>query len=99
MVQSLAHFEAKGFTAQHLKVFFAVELFISISQSRANPDEVGIATLLGMHVEDFTHELNELVEKRYLHKMHPTYGELIYTYKIGSLGGTLLRKVALKKIT
>jgi len=94
MVQSLDHFERKGLTARHLKVFFAVELFISISQARTKPDDKGIGMLLGMHVEDFRKELEELVENRYLHRMHPTYGELIYTYKIGSLGGTLMRKVA-----
>jgi DNA-binding MarR family transcriptional regulator len=98
MVQSHNHFEANGYSTLHLKVFFAVELFISVSKERTFPDEKGLGELLGLRVGDFSKELEELVEKRYLHKRHSKYGELVYTYKIGSLGGTLMRRIALLKV-
>lgn len=44
-----------------------------------------------MPVEDLTNVLHDLTNKRYLHEIVPLFGELVPSYKVGSMGGTFLR--------
>jgi hypothetical protein len=46
--------------------------------------------------EEFAVELRELVERKYLHETVPTYGALICRYRLGAMGGTVLRSMMSK---
>lgn len=85
--------ESKGLDWEQLSILIGVQQFIKLSQGRAYPNASQIGQLIGIAPADFKSNLTALVELRYLHEMHPTYGELIYTYKLGSLGGTLFRQI------
>lgn len=94
MIKGLHHFNERNLSGRHLKVLMAVEL--CIKAARVNPRVIDIATFTQLKPEDFEAELRELVELRYLHEEYPTFGPLIYRYKLGSMGGTLLRKMMKK---
>lgn len=70
-----------------------VQLMLNVTKSKAFPNAAQIGSMIGVEPGDFTKELAELVEGRYLHEMHPTFGPLVHTYKLGAMGGTLMRLV------
>lgn len=94
MIKGLHHFNERHLSGRHLKVLMAVELCIKVAKIK--PRVADIATFAQLRAEDFADELRELVELRYLHEEYPTFGPLIYRYRIGSMGGTVLRKMMKK---
>lgn len=93
MLRACLYCESKGLEWQQLSILLGVQQFIKLSEGRSYPTTNQIGALIGRSPEDLKKELACLVELRYLHEMHPTYGNLIYTYKLGSMGGTLFRQV------
>lgn len=91
--KAISHFETKGLGFRHLRLFLAVEQFISHYEGRMFPRADHLGEMTGIHPDDFEIVLEELVEKRYLHKMHAIYGNLTYSFKIGAVGGSLLRQM------
>ncbi|ARK07491.1 hypothetical protein LAV_00116 [Sphingobium phage Lacusarx] len=92
MIKGLQHLNTRHFTMRHMKVLMAAQLCIRIMKG-GYPRAVDIATFARLEVPDFEAELRELVEKKYLHEIVPSFGPLVMRYKIGSMGGTLLRKM------
>lgn len=96
MLSALMHFGSRGLTLRHLKIMVAVGMFCKVTKEKTYPTINRIAGLIHREPEDFASEITDLVEKRYLHEVVPTFGECVITYKPGSSGGTLL-KLLLKK--
>ncbi len=92
MLKAVTHCVQKDLTFRHLKVMLGVQLMLNVTKSKTYPNASQIAAMIGVAVGDFKKELNDLVEGRYLHEMHPTFGPLIHTYKLGSMGGILMRQ-------
>lgn len=61
------------------------------------PNKVLIATVARLDATELEPELSELVDKRYLSTVVNTYGDLNVCYKLGSMGGTLMRHMASAK--
>lgn len=90
-LKGLKHFSSNGWTFRHLEVVVGVEEFIRITHSRRYPTAAQIGSRIGVHPDEFEFELRQLIEYRYLHEMHPTFGPLIHTYKLGAVGGSIVR--------
>lgn len=93
MLHALTHFGRKHLTLRHLKVMMGVELMCKVTNGRAHPRATDVAGLIGVPHTEFESELRDLVEYRYLHELMPTFGPLIMTYKLGSMGGTVMRQM------
>lgn len=103
MVRGLQHFQAKNLSIRHMKVLLLTELCLrtlhagrGTKEVDQNPTAINIASLGGVKVCDIERELDELVELRYLHETIPTFGAIVKRYKLGSMGGTVMRRM-LKK--
>ena len=86
-------------TLRHLKVLTGVEYMLRVTKRNIkHPSATEIAQLIGIPAEEFETELRELVEQRFLHEVFATFGPLVLRYKLGSLGGTLMRKMLPKHV-
>lgn len=92
-LKAVEHFKIRNFLLCHLDVLLVVHQYTTLHGEDQYPTGEQIAHLTGMVEPDLNTCLNDLIEKRYLHRLHPIYGELIYTYKLGSVGGTLIRSI------
>ncbi len=93
MLKGLSHCVQRGLTLRHLKVLLGVQMMLNITHSKLFPNASQIAGMINVLEADFEPELDYLVEERYLHRIHPNFGPLIYTYKLGAMGGTLMRLI------
>lgn len=93
MLKGVTHCVQRGLTFRHFKVMLGVQLMINVTKNKAYPNAAQIASMIGVPEDGFVTELEELVTGRYLHRMHPTFGPLVHTYKLGAMGGTLMRLV------
>jgi len=93
MIKAMLNFDKKKLTLRHMKVMMGVEATLRASKGKVFPTEQQIGEFISLAPADFSEQLNDLVELRYLHRMHPTFGDLIYTYKHGSLGALLMQQV------
>lgn len=91
MLSGLMHFGERGLTLRHLKIMVAVGMFCRVTKNKTFPTINRIAGLIHREPLDFAGEITDLVEKRYLHPVVPTFGECVITYKLGAGGGTLMR--------
>ena len=92
-LKAVEHFKIRNFLLCHLDALLVVHQYTSLYGEGQHPTGEQIANLTGMAASDLEACLNDLVEKRYLHRLHPIYGDLIYTYKLGSVGGTLIKSM------
>jgi RIO-like serine/threonine protein kinase len=93
MIKGLHHFNTRSLTLRHFKVLMAVQL--CMKAMKTEPRMRDIAAFVQLPVEEFEDELRELIDKRYLHEVVPLTGEL--RYKLGAMGGTVLRRMVPKK--
>lgn len=90
LIKGLRHFGSKPtLTFRHFKLLAAVELGVKLTKKPVNYCQ--IESLIGVKSKDFEPHLKELLELRYLHEVHQTYGDGPPTYKLGSMGGTAMR--------
>lgn len=90
LIRGLRHFGAKpNLTFRHFKVMAGVDLACRILKRNVMISEV--EGLIGLKRREFESHLLELVELRYLHEVHATYGDHEPRYKLGSMGGTAVR--------
>lgn len=80
-------------TVRHLKLIMVVYL-IGRAFNNIFPSKNMIAAIARMDVDQLEPELAELVDKRYLTEIVQKYGDMKLTYKLGSMGGTLMRHVS-----
>lgn len=93
MLKGVAHFrKTKGLTFQHMQIILGVEMLTRLAHGKQFPRASDIASLLGLREKAITADLTKLVEFKYLHEKHETYGELVMRYKLGAVGGTLMRQ-------
>ena len=97
MIKGLVHFNKRSLTDVHIKVLMAVKLCIKVSKGAIAAPTVKQITMFYRGKEDWSQELKELVELRYLTEVINTYGEIVPTYRIGSMGATALRNMLSKK--
>lgn len=95
IIKGLKHMSVKALTPMHLHVLSSVELYIKVTKQ--HPTREQIATMGRMNTADFEAELTQLVDRRYLAEVVNTYGDLNLTYKLGSMGGTVLRQMLDRK--
>lgn len=93
MVLGLHHFNTRDLSLRHFKLMVATEL--SRRAFKVHPTKDQIALLSRMRKEDMEPEFGDLLERRYLHQIVPPFGEI--TYKLGSMGGTLIRHMLKQK--
>lgn len=86
------HINERHMTVRHLKLLMVVYLIGRVF-SGLFPGKKQIAAMAKIDVDSLEPELGDLVEKRYLVEIVPKYGDLKFTYKLGSMGGTLLRHI------
>jgi hypothetical protein len=92
-VNGMKHISDRHLTLRHLKLIMTVYL-IGRAFNGTKPGREMIAAIARLDVEELEPELTELVDKRYLSQIIPTYGAMKLTYKLGSMGGTLMRHIA-----
>ena len=92
MIKGLQHFNSRSFTMRHLKVLMAVQLCVK-AMNGTKPRIEDIATFARLPTKEFEQELHDLVEKKYLHEIVPSFGPLKIRYGIGPMGGTVLRRM------
>lgn len=95
MIRGMHHFNSRQLTMRHVKVLMATELWIKAVQAKAFPRANDIGTACQLTLPEFQGELRDLVEKRYLHEIVPPFGDI--RYKIGAMGGTVLRTILGRK--
>lgn len=93
MIKGLEHFSSRHLTMRHLKILMAVELCLKLTSGKLHASSDQIATFTKLQPCDFEAELDLLVEKRYLHMEVELTGPGDPCYKIGSMGGTVLRNM------
>lgn len=79
-------------TVRHLKLLIVVYLIGRVFNGTC-PTRSMIASIARLDVEQLDPELTELVDKRYIVEVMETYGNVRMTYKLGSMGGTLMRHI------
>lgn len=94
MIRGAEHFSKPHLSMNHLKVVMAVELCMKATGFAPRVQE--IATFSRLKVGDFKCELSELCERNYLHEVVPLFGE-VTRYKIGRMGGTILKQMLDRK--
>lgn len=91
-IQGLHHINERHMTARDLKLIMVVYM-CGKAFNGLHPDKNQIAAIAHIKPEQLEPELTGLVEKRYLHEIVPIYGEMKLTYKLGSMGGTLMKHI------
>lgn len=94
MIGALTHFSQRDFLLRHLKVMIAVEMLIRIAKGKSYPRIETISKATGVPASELEKPLRELVEARYLHEMLPRFGPVVMTYKLGAMGGTVMRQLS-----
>lgn len=89
MIRGLNHFDNKQLTMGHMKVLMAIELCYKVTKNRVNVTLPMVASMVRLEPGEFDCELRELIELRYVIEDVEITGPVFY--KIGSLGGTLLK--------
>lgn len=95
MIAGMHHVGERHLNLRHFKLIITVYT-IAKAYNGTKPNREMIAAIGRMAVKDLEPELSELVEKRYLVENIPTYGTVTAkntTYKLGSMGGTLMRHI------
>lgn len=94
MIKGLDHFSSRNLSMCHLRVLLAVELCLKATLGRLDASADQIAAFTGLKVADFDKELEHLVDRRYLHmEIEAFKKDAKPRYKIGSMGGTVLRNM------
>lgn len=93
LIRGMHHFNQRSLTMRHFKVLMGVKL--CTKAMKTEPRKRDIAAFIQLPEDEFEAELRELVDKRYLHEIVPLTGE--FRYKLGAMGGTILRRVVPKK--
>jgi hypothetical protein len=91
-VNGMHHISERHLSVRHLKLIMTVYL-IGKAFNGMHPAKEMIAAISRLGVEQLEPELTELVDKRYLAFDIPKYGDIKKSYKLGSMGGTLMRHV------
>jgi hypothetical protein len=94
-IAGMHHIGERHLNVRHLKLIMTVYL-IGKAYNGTKPNREMIAAVARLQPEDLDPELTELVDKRYLVEVIPTFGNVTAkntTYKLGSMGGTLMRHV------
>jgi hypothetical protein len=90
MIKGLRHFGARPeFTMRHFKVLAAVELCLKLAKRPATIAD--IESFSSLKREEFEQHVRDLVAHRYLHEVVKTFGDGTPAYKMGSMGGTMMR--------
>jgi hypothetical protein len=88
------HMSERHLTVRHLKLVIVVYL-IGKAYNGVHPNRTMIGAIARLDERELDPELSELVDKRYISEIVPTYGDASKTtYKLGSMGGTLMRHIA-----
>lgn len=91
IITGLRHFNGKTSTSRHFSLLIAVALYYKMFNKHATVTD--LSEIARLKVGEFDKELDDMVERRYLHEMVPTFGPLRKTYKLGSVGGTIIRSM------
>jgi hypothetical protein len=94
LIKGMHHFNQRALTMRHFKVLMGVKL--CTKAMNIEPRKRDIAAFIQLPEDEFEDELRELIDKRYLHEVVPLTGE--FRYKLGSMGGTVLRRMVPKKV-
>lgn len=86
------HIGERHLNLRHFKLILTVYM-VGRAFNGTKPNRTMIAAVARMQEKDLDPELSELVERRYLVENIPTYGKVVKTYKLGSMGGTLMRHI------
>jgi hypothetical protein len=86
------HMSERHLTVRHLKLVMTIHL-IGKAYNNVQPNRAMIAAIARLREDELEPELSDLVEKRYISEVIAMYGDLNKTYKLGSMGGTLMRHV------
>lgn len=89
LVFGLHHFDSRDLSMRHFRLIVAVELCKRVF--KVNGTKAQIALLARIKESELEPEFSQLLEKKYLHEIVPTYGSGPFTYKLGSVGGTLVK--------
>lgn len=92
MIGGMHHISIRHMSMRHLKLILSVHLANKGYKQPAATRQM-IASIAQLRVEELDPELTELCEKKYLHEIVPTFGAIHDSYKMGPLGGTLLRHI------
>lgn len=90
-VKGLHHFNDRQLTLRHLKILIVVKMAVELTGS----PEVTIANICHLaHLKEseFSVELNDLCERRYLFCHLPTFGDKM-VYGVGAMGAIALRPI------
>lgn len=94
-ITGMHHMGERQLNLRHLKLIMTVYL-IGKAYNGTKPNRTMIAAVGRLDEQELDPELTELVDKRYLVETIPVYGHVTNvntTYKLGSMGGTLMRHV------
>jgi hypothetical protein len=91
-ITGMHHMSERHLTVRHLKLVMTIHL-ISRAYNNVQPNRAMIAAIARLREDELDPELSELVEKRYVSEVIAMYGDLKKTYKLGSMGGTLMRHI------
>lgn len=94
-INGMHHIDERLMSVRHLKLLMTVYL-INRAFAKVYPTRKQISAMSKVPVDNLDPELAELVDKRYLVEIIPTFGNLTETYKLGSMGGTLMRHIMRK---
>lgn len=90
LIKGLSHFGKKEqFTMRHFKVLAAVEICLKLAKRPARIADIEAFTKLRR--SEFESHVRDLVAQRYLHEVIPTFGDPAPSYKLGTMGGTVIR--------
>jgi hypothetical protein len=94
-ISGMHHINERHLTLRHLKLVMAVFL-IGKAYNGTKPNRTMLAAVSRVDERELDPELTELVDKRYLVEAFPLFGQVTSkntTYKLGSMGGTLMRHI------
>lgn len=87
-------FRRKNLSVRHLKVILGVEMLQPNHKDGCYPSVAAIAAHVKLRDTQIRQELLDLIELRFVHEIIPRYGDCDKrTYKLGSLGGTFMKKI------
>jgi hypothetical protein len=94
LITGMHHMSERHLSVRHLKLVIVVYLIGKVYNG-TQPNRAMISAIARLDEDELDPELRELVDKRYISEIVPTYGDASKTtYKLGSMGGTLMRHIA-----
>lgn len=96
LLKGIEHFGKRDLTMRHIKVMLAVELCYKVTSGKLCAGIDQIAMFSQLRPEEFESELRDLLERRYLVEDCELTGPIFY--KIGPMGGTVLRNMMNRKV-